>query len=55
MLSFWAGGISSLPPCAREYRLLRRLASPKQKQPPPGNIKNGAVLDVSGEGVTASI
>ena len=26
MLSFWAGGISSFPPCAREYRLLRRLA-----------------------------
>ena len=25
MLSFWAGGISSFPPCAREYRLLRRL------------------------------
>ena len=25
MLSFWAGGISSIPPCAREYRLLRRL------------------------------
>ena len=22
MLSFWAGGISSFPPCAREYRLL---------------------------------
>ena len=22
---FWAGGISSFPPCAREYRLLRRL------------------------------
>ena len=27
MLSFWAGGISSFPPCAREYRLLRRLVS----------------------------
>ena len=27
MLSFWAGGISSFPPCAREYRLLRRLHS----------------------------
>ena len=26
MLSFWAGGISSFPPCAREYRLLRRLS-----------------------------
>ena len=27
MLSFWAGGISSSPPpCAREYRLLRRLS-----------------------------
>ena len=25
MLSFWAGGISSFSPCAREYRLLRRL------------------------------
>ena len=25
MPSFWAGGISSFPPCAREYRLLRRL------------------------------
>ena len=25
MLSFWAGGISSFPSCAREYRLLRRL------------------------------
>ena len=25
MLSFWAGGISSFPPCVREYRLLRRL------------------------------
>ena len=25
MLSFWAGGISTLSPCAREYRLLRRL------------------------------
>ena len=25
MLSFRAGGISSFPPCAREYRLLRRL------------------------------
>ena len=25
MLSFWAGGISSFPPCAREYRLLRML------------------------------
>ena len=25
MISFWAGGISSFPPCAREYRLLRRL------------------------------
>ena len=25
MLSFWAGGISSFPPCAREYRLLRSL------------------------------
>ena len=25
MLSFWAGGISSFPPCAHEYRLLRRL------------------------------
>ena len=25
MLSIWAGGISSFPPCAREYRLLRRL------------------------------
>ena len=25
MLSFWAGGISSFPTCAREYRLLRRL------------------------------
>ena len=25
MLSFWAGGISSFPPCARKYRLLRRL------------------------------
>ena len=25
MLSFWAGGISSFPPCTREYRLLRRL------------------------------
>ena len=25
MLSFWVGGISSFPPCAREYRLLRRL------------------------------
>ena len=25
MLSFWAGGISSFPACAREYRLLRRL------------------------------
>ena len=25
MLNFWAGGISSFPPCAREYRLLRRL------------------------------
>ena len=25
MLSFWAGGISSFLPCAREYRLLRRL------------------------------
>ena len=25
MLSFWAGGISSFFPCAREYRLLRRL------------------------------
>ena len=28
MLSFWAGGISSFPPCAREYRLLRRLQKP---------------------------
>ena len=27
MLSFWAGGISSFPPCAREYRLLRRLVN----------------------------
>ena len=27
MLSFWAGGISSFSPCAREYRLLRRLNS----------------------------
>ena len=27
MLSFWAGGISSFPLCAREYRLLRRLMS----------------------------
>ena len=26
MLSFWAGGISSFPPCTREYRLLRRLS-----------------------------
>ena len=26
MLSFWAGGISSFSPCAREYRLLRRLS-----------------------------
>ena len=26
MLSFWAGGISSFRPCAREYRLLRRLS-----------------------------
>ena len=25
MLSFWAGRISSFPPCAREYRLLCRL------------------------------
>ena len=25
MLSFWAGGISSFSPCARKYRLLRRL------------------------------
>ena len=25
ILSFWAGGISSFPPCARESRLLRRL------------------------------
>ena len=25
MLSFWAGSISSFPPCAREYRLLCRL------------------------------
>ena len=25
MLSFWAGGISSFPPCARKYCLLRRL------------------------------
>ena len=32
MLSFWAGGISSFLPCAREYRLLRRLAKPC---PPP--------------------
>ena len=24
MFSFWAGGISSFSPCAREYRLLRR-------------------------------
>ena len=30
MLSFWAGGISSLPACAREYRLLRRLGTSKQ-------------------------
>ena len=25
MLSFWARGFSSFPPCAREYRLLRKL------------------------------
>ena len=27
ILSFWAGSISSFPPCAREYRLLRRLGN----------------------------
>ena len=35
MLSFWAGGISSFSPCAREYRLLRRLTDlsiPKLKK-----------------------
>ena len=30
MLSFWAGGISSFSPCARKYRLLRRLAKRMQ-------------------------
>ena len=32
MLSFWAGGISSFPPCAREYRLLRRLELYEQRR-----------------------
>ena len=27
MLSFWAGGISSFPPCACEYRLLTLVSS----------------------------
>ena len=31
MLSFWAGGISSFPCCAREYRLLRRLVELKKR------------------------
>ena len=39
MLSFWAGGISSFPPCAREYRLLRRLTNTKwcRKDIPPNS------------------
>ena len=32
MLSFWAGGISSFPPCAREYRLLRSLSRNKETE-----------------------
>ena len=35
MLSFWAGGISSFPPCAREYRLLRRLPLATPLTPSP--------------------
>ena len=33
MLSFWGGGISSFSPCARKYRLLRRLGSKLQVTP----------------------
>ena len=36
MPSFWAGGISSFPSCAREYRLLRRLVDGDED---PGKIR----------------
>ena len=41
MVSFWAGGISSFSPCAREYRLLRRLIINRHGNEPTGLIFPG--------------
>ena len=47
MLSFWAGGISSFSPCARKYRLLRRLRGTGRRE--PGRIGAGGGREAGGD------
>ena len=51
MLSFWAGGISSFPPCAREYRLLHRLGCNKLF-PSDDNLEQIVQAQVAGSFLT---